>query len=49
LGIFVEELRHGRSQAESFRDVFELAERADSWGETLDILRQASPSSRPRA
>lgn len=31
-GIFAEELRHGRSQAESFRDVFELAERADSWG-----------------
>jgi len=23
---------YGRSQAESFRDVFELAERADSWG-----------------
>jgi alkanesulfonate monooxygenase SsuD/methylene tetrahydromethanopterin reductase-like flavin-dependent oxidoreductase (luciferase family) len=32
VGIFAEELRHGRSQAESFRDVFELAERADSWG-----------------
>lgn len=29
-GIFAEELRHGRSQAESFRDVLELAERADS-------------------
>lgn len=32
LGIFAEELRQERSQAESFRDVFELAERADSWG-----------------
>src|SRR5262247_2757609 len=31
-GIFVEEMRHGSSQASAFRDVFELAERAEAWG-----------------
>src|SRR4030095_772025 len=32
VGIFVEELRQGASQAEAFRDIFELAERAEAWG-----------------
>src|SRR5438034_1465276 len=31
-GIFVEEMRQGASQRAAFRDVFELAERADAWG-----------------
>jgi alkanesulfonate monooxygenase SsuD/methylene tetrahydromethanopterin reductase-like flavin-dependent oxidoreductase (luciferase family) len=31
-GIFVEELRHGASQAAAFRDVFETADRAEAWG-----------------
>ncbi len=31
-GIFVEELRHGTSQAAAFRDVFETADRAEAWG-----------------
>ncbi len=31
-GIFVEEMRHGASQTSAFRDVFELAERAEAWG-----------------
>jgi alkanesulfonate monooxygenase SsuD/methylene tetrahydromethanopterin reductase-like flavin-dependent oxidoreductase (luciferase family) len=31
-GVFVEELRHGASQAAAFRDVFETAERAEAWG-----------------
>jgi alkanesulfonate monooxygenase SsuD/methylene tetrahydromethanopterin reductase-like flavin-dependent oxidoreductase (luciferase family) len=31
-GIFVEEMRHGASQAQAFRDVFELADRAEAWG-----------------
>jgi len=31
-GIFVEEKRHGASQAGAFRDVFELANRAEAWG-----------------
>jgi len=31
-GVFVEELRHGASQAAAFRDVFEAAERAEAWG-----------------
>jgi len=31
-GIFVEEMRHGASQASAFRDVFELVERAEAWG-----------------
>jgi len=31
-GIFVEEMRHGASQASAFRDVFELADRAEAWG-----------------
>ncbi len=32
VGIFVEELRQGASQAEAFRDAFETAERAEAWG-----------------
>ena len=31
-GIFVEEKRHGANQSEAFRDVFELADRAEAWG-----------------
>jgi alkanesulfonate monooxygenase SsuD/methylene tetrahydromethanopterin reductase-like flavin-dependent oxidoreductase (luciferase family) len=31
-GVFVEELRHGASQAAAFRDVFETADRAEAWG-----------------
>lgn len=31
-GVFVEELRHGASQAGAFRDVFETADRAEAWG-----------------
>ena len=31
-GIFVEEMRHGASQASAFRDVFALADRAEAWG-----------------
>jgi alkanesulfonate monooxygenase SsuD/methylene tetrahydromethanopterin reductase-like flavin-dependent oxidoreductase (luciferase family) len=31
-GVFVEELRHGTSQAAAFRDVFEAADRAEAWG-----------------
>jgi alkanesulfonate monooxygenase SsuD/methylene tetrahydromethanopterin reductase-like flavin-dependent oxidoreductase (luciferase family) len=31
-GIFIEELRHGASQASAFRDAFELADRAEAWG-----------------
>jgi len=31
-GIFVEELRQGASQAEAFRDIFELTDRAEAWG-----------------
>ncbi len=31
-GIFVEEKRHGVTQPEAFRDIFELAERAEAWG-----------------
>ncbi|HEX9819650.1 MAG TPA: LLM class flavin-dependent oxidoreductase [Methylomirabilota bacterium] len=32
VGIFVEEMRQGASQASAFRDVFELADRAEAWG-----------------
>src|SRR5262245_59457679 len=32
VGILVEEMRHGSSQASAFRGVFELAERAEAWG-----------------
>lgn len=32
LGIFVEELRQGATQASAFRDVFELADRCEAWG-----------------
>ena len=31
-GIFVEEKRHGVTQTEAFRDIFELADRAEAWG-----------------
>ncbi|MGH7389555.1 MAG: LLM class flavin-dependent oxidoreductase [Candidatus Rokuibacteriota bacterium] len=31
-GLFVEEMRQGTSQAAAFRDVFELADRAEAWG-----------------
>jgi alkanesulfonate monooxygenase SsuD/methylene tetrahydromethanopterin reductase-like flavin-dependent oxidoreductase (luciferase family) len=31
-GVFVEEMRHGASQTAAFRDVFELADRAEAWG-----------------
>jgi alkanesulfonate monooxygenase SsuD/methylene tetrahydromethanopterin reductase-like flavin-dependent oxidoreductase (luciferase family) len=32
VGIFVEEMRQGASQADAFRDIFELADRAEAWG-----------------
>ena len=32
VGVFVEEMRQGASQASAFRDVFELAGRAEAWG-----------------
>lgn len=32
VGIFVEELRHGATQASAFRDIFELSDRAEAWG-----------------
>ena len=32
VGLFVEEMRQGASQAAAFRDVFETAERADALG-----------------
>jgi len=31
-GIFVEEKRHGVTQHDAFRDIFELADRAEAWG-----------------
>ena len=31
-GIFIEELRQGASQADAFRDIFELADRCEAWG-----------------
>ena len=31
-GMFVEEKRHEASQASAFRDIFELADRAEAWG-----------------
>src|SRR5207237_1184037 len=31
-GLFIEEMRQGADQATAFRDVFELAERAEAWG-----------------
>jgi alkanesulfonate monooxygenase SsuD/methylene tetrahydromethanopterin reductase-like flavin-dependent oxidoreductase (luciferase family) len=31
-GIFVEEMRRGVTQPEAFRDVFDLADRAEAWG-----------------
>jgi len=38
-GIFVEQIRHGNSQADAFREVFELAESGEAWG--LDIIWMA--------
>lgn len=32
VGLFVEEMRQGSDQAGAFRDVFELADRAEAWG-----------------
>jgi alkanesulfonate monooxygenase SsuD/methylene tetrahydromethanopterin reductase-like flavin-dependent oxidoreductase (luciferase family) len=32
VGIFVEEMRQGASQSTAFRDVFEVADRAEAWG-----------------
>ena len=32
VGIFVEEMRQGADQATAFRDVFDLADRAEAWG-----------------
>jgi alkanesulfonate monooxygenase SsuD/methylene tetrahydromethanopterin reductase-like flavin-dependent oxidoreductase (luciferase family) len=32
VGIFVEEMRYGASQATAFRDAFEVAQRAEAWG-----------------
>jgi alkanesulfonate monooxygenase SsuD/methylene tetrahydromethanopterin reductase-like flavin-dependent oxidoreductase (luciferase family) len=32
IGIFVEELRQGATQASAFRDIFETADRAEAWG-----------------
>jgi alkanesulfonate monooxygenase SsuD/methylene tetrahydromethanopterin reductase-like flavin-dependent oxidoreductase (luciferase family) len=32
VGIFVEEMRQGANQPAAFRDVFELADRAEAWG-----------------
>ena len=31
-GIFVEEMRQGVTQTEAFRDIFDLADRAEAWG-----------------
>src|SRR5215831_18447947 len=31
-GVFAEEMRHGASQPSAFRDVFDLADRAEAWG-----------------
>ena len=38
-GIFVEQIRRGNTQADAFRDVFELAESGEAWG--LDIIWMA--------
>jgi len=35
-GVFVEQIRRGSGQAESFREIFEFADAADAWG--LDIF-----------
>src|SRR5262245_22059448 len=32
VGIFIEEMRYGASQASAFRDAFEVAQRAEAWG-----------------
>ena len=31
-GVFIEEMRQGSSQPSAFRDIFELADRAEAWG-----------------
>jgi alkanesulfonate monooxygenase SsuD/methylene tetrahydromethanopterin reductase-like flavin-dependent oxidoreductase (luciferase family) len=31
-GLFVEEMRHGATQPSAFRDIFDLADRAEAWG-----------------
>lgn len=38
-GIFVEQIRSGNTQADAFREVFELAESGEAWG--LDIIWMA--------
>ena len=38
-GIFVEQIRRGNSQADAFREVFELAESGEAWG--LDVIWMA--------
>ena len=38
-GIFVEQIRRGNTQGDAFREVFELAEAAESWG--LDVVWMA--------
>ena len=37
-GIFVEEMRQGSSQTSAFRDIFELAERAEAWGLITQVV-----------
>ena len=32
IGLFVEEMRQGATQPSAFRDIFELADRAEAWG-----------------
>jgi len=38
-GIFVEQIRRGNTQADAFREVFELAESGEAWG--LDVIWMA--------
>jgi Luciferase-like monooxygenase len=35
-GVFVEQMRHGNSQAEAFREMFALVDAAEAWG--LDVV-----------
>ncbi len=37
MGLFVEEMRQGATQPAAFRDVFELADRAEAWGDRLRV------------
>src|SRR5260370_15235150 len=39
-GVFVEELRHGATQAGAFRDIFETADRAEAGGGDCGRLRE---------